>query len=104
MAPARAQLPRIRPLNTQIVPAWQGLEWQLPSGPEFHNLPLRYDPGLRVPDLLVDGQHRIGGYPGHSQFQEESGVMFGATLYRSEQAMGGAIRHPSLTNRQRALE
>jgi tRNA A-37 threonylcarbamoyl transferase component Bud32 len=71
-------------LNTRIVPLAQGLELRLPHADNvFHTCELRYDPSLQSADLWVDGTQRLVGYRGHTEFQEDRGVAFGAAPYKS---------------------
>jgi ribosomal protein S16 len=71
-------------LNTQIVPTLQGMEWRLPrDNTTYHKYELRFDPGLQTADLWVDGEKRVTRYPGHTQFQDDMGLFFGAGPYQS---------------------
>jgi len=54
----------------------------------FRHYDLRYETGLRNASLWIDGQQIASGYLGHTQFQEDWGVIFGANLYRGPRAMG----------------
>jgi hypothetical protein len=76
---------RVR-LNTQIVPTWEGLEVWVPGpNPAFHKYELRFDASLQTASLWIDGEKRLEGYRGHSQFQSPgSGVLFGTTPYRNQ--------------------
>jgi DNA-binding winged helix-turn-helix (wHTH) protein len=47
-----------------------------------HTYELRYDHTTRTASLWIDGQERASGYPGHHQYQENYGLMFGAITYR----------------------
>jgi hypothetical protein len=47
-----------------------------------HTYQLRYDHLSRTADLWIDGQLMASGYPGHHQFQEGLGLMFGAAIYQ----------------------
>jgi hypothetical protein len=46
-----------------------------------HTYELRYDHLSRTAELWIDGQRMASGYPGHHQFQEGLGLMFGAAVY-----------------------
>jgi hypothetical protein len=46
-----------------------------------HTYELRYDHLTRTASLWIDGQLMASGYRGHSQFQEDRGLMFGAAIY-----------------------
>jgi hypothetical protein len=75
-------------LNTQLVPTIQGQELRLPRmHPVYHKYELRFDPGLQIADLWVDGEKRLTGYRGHNQFQGVYGLMFGAALHKSDREM-----------------
>jgi tRNA A-37 threonylcarbamoyl transferase component Bud32 len=75
-------------LNTQLVPVVQGQELRIPrTQPTYHKYELRFDPGLRTASLWVDGERRLTGYRGHSQFQAPYGLMFGTAPYKSERGM-----------------
>jgi tRNA A-37 threonylcarbamoyl transferase component Bud32 len=76
-------------LNTQIVPAQQGLEFPIArKQPTFRRYELVYDPGLGSATLSVDGKRVLTGYRGHTQFQEDLGVFFGVALYGGARARG----------------
>jgi serine/threonine protein kinase len=69
-------------LNTQILPDQQGLEFSIPRHqPDYRRYEMAYDPGLSSAALWIDGRRVLVGYRGHSQFQEDFGVMFGAAFY-----------------------
>jgi DNA-binding winged helix-turn-helix (wHTH) protein len=46
-----------------------------------HTYELRYDHLSRTASLWIDGQLMASAYPGHHQFQEGLGLMFGAAIY-----------------------
>ena len=46
-----------------------------------HTYELRYDHLTRTASLWIDGQLRASGYPGHHQFQEDRGLLFGVAVY-----------------------
>lgn len=46
-----------------------------------HTYELRYDHLSRTASLWIDGQERASRYPGHRQFQQDLGVMFGVAIY-----------------------
>ena len=76
-------------LNTQIVPAPQGLEFSIPRKERaYRRYELVYDPGLGSAALWIDGARMPGKYGGHSQFQEDRGVTFGATIYGGPRGRG----------------
>ena len=75
-------------LQTQILPASQGFEILLPHEADaYHTYDLRYDPGLQVADLLIDGVRRLTGYRGHSQFQVDGDLLFGVAVFGSARAV-----------------
>jgi hypothetical protein len=72
-------------LQTQIVPVFQGLELFLPHVEgAYHRYELRYDPSLQSAALWVDGIKRLEQYRGHNQFQEDMGLYFGASPYKTD--------------------
>jgi serine/threonine protein kinase len=76
-------------LNTQILPSRQGIGVYLPRArPVFRQFELRYDPGLRSAGLWIDGKQAAAGYVGHSQFQDDWGLCFGAIVYASPHGTG----------------
>lgn len=75
-------------LDTQITPTIQGMDWRFPHNGAYHLYELRFDPGLRAADLWVDGEKRLAGYQGHSQFQGDGDVMFGAEAFKSSRGVG----------------
>jgi len=76
-------------LNTQVVPVLQGLAFSIPcKEPLYRRYELVFDPGLGSAVLSVDGTRVLANYRGHSQFQEDRGVVFGASLYGAPQARG----------------
>lgn len=76
-------------LNTQVVPDPEGLVYQIPrSRSGYRRYELVYDPGLASAVLSIDGKKVLRGYRGHSQFQEDWGVMFGACVYASPRGVG----------------
>jgi serine/threonine protein kinase len=75
-------------LQTQILPTSQGVDLLLPHDADaYHAYELRYDPGLQVADLWIDGVRRLTGYPGHSQFQVDGDLLFGVAVLGSAQAV-----------------
>ena len=75
-------------LNTQIVPVLQGLDLRIARAADvFYQCELRFDPGLQTADLWVNGEKRLAGYRGHTQFQEDKGLMFGAAPYKGARGM-----------------
>ena len=71
-------------LYTQIVPTFQGIDFPLPRVADaYHTYELRYDAGLGVADLWIDGARRLTGYRGHSQFQGDGDLIFGVGTYES---------------------
>jgi tRNA A-37 threonylcarbamoyl transferase component Bud32 len=79
-------------LNTQVVPTIQGMELRLPRGDAtYHKYELRFDPGLQSADLWVDGDRRLTGYRGHTQFQENMGLFFGAGPYKSVRGLASFV-------------
>ncbi len=76
-------------LNTQILPERHGLDFPIArKEPTFRRYELIYDPGLGSAMLSVDGMQVLTGYRGHTQFQEDLGVFFGAALYGGWRARG----------------
>jgi hypothetical protein len=76
-------------LSTQIFPERQGLDYPIPrKRPEYRRYELVYDPGLGSAALSIDGKSVLSGYRGHSQFQEDWGIEFGASLYASSRGVG----------------
>lgn len=73
-------------LQTQIVPDPRGIEIQQQPPKREHTYKLIYDPSLKSADLWIDNERRISGYRGHSQFLEDRGLLFGATVYKSDSA------------------
>jgi len=47
-----------------------------------HDYELRFDHVTQTASLWIDGQLRASGYRGHHQYQENYGLMFGASAYR----------------------
>jgi hypothetical protein len=76
-------------LNTQVIPVQEGLEFPIArKEPIFRRYELVYDAGLGSAMLWVDGKKVLAGYRGHTQFQEDFGVFFGAALYGGARARG----------------
>lgn len=75
-------------LLTQIIPNFRGLELQQSPPHAYHQYELVYDPVLKNADLLIDGQLRLRGYRGFSQYLEDRGLTFGAALYKSDRGSG----------------
>lgn len=75
-------------LQTQIVPDLRGMDFvQTPVG-QYHEYELVYDPNLKSADLWVDKELRLTGYPGFAQYQENRGLLFAASVYRTEHGSG----------------
>lgn len=71
-------------LQTQIIPDMRGLDFiQSPAG-QYHEYELIYDPQLKSADLWIDKERRLTGYVGHSQFQEENGLLFVGLVFNSD--------------------
>lgn len=79
----RAGVQDIVRLNTQVVPTMAGLEVPLLHDGAYHGYELRYDPGLQIADLWIDGTRRLTGYRGHTQFQGDGDMLFGAVAFKS---------------------
>lgn len=75
-------------LNTQLSPTMAGMQWRMPHDGVYHLYELRFDPGLQVADLWVDGERRLTGYRGHNQYQTDGDLLFGATAYKSKSGVG----------------
>jgi hypothetical protein len=56
---------------------------QSPTG-QYHEYELIYDPNLKSADLWVDKVRRLTGYRGHSQYQEDTGLIIAAGVYKSD--------------------
>lgn len=80
-------------LVTQIVPDMRGMDIELPHDDQYHTYELSYDPRLKTADLFVDGIRRLNDYGGHTQFQEDTGLLFASQVYGSEQ---GAATYKSV--------
>lgn len=81
---------RVR-LTTQLIPSFQGLETLVPDDGQYHDYELRFDNGQQMADLWIDGEKRLTGYRGVSDFQDRQddwGVAFGASIYKSERSEG----------------
>jgi tRNA A-37 threonylcarbamoyl transferase component Bud32 len=74
-------------LQTQIAPTFEGLDMRMPHDESYHRFELRYEPATRVAALWVDGEKRLSGYPGFSQFQGDGDIIFGVASYRSERGV-----------------
>jgi hypothetical protein len=75
-------------LYTQIVPTFQGIDFPLPRvANAYHSYELRYDAGLEMADLWIDGVKRLTGYRGHSQFQGDGDLIFGVGTYESSRGV-----------------
>jgi tRNA A-37 threonylcarbamoyl transferase component Bud32 len=72
-------------LITQLVPDMRGLDVELPRDDNYHTYELSYDPQLKTAELYVDGVRRLTGYRGHTQFQEDTGLLFSSHVYGSDQ-------------------
>jgi len=71
-------------LVRQIVPDFRGMELiQSPPG-QYHEYELIYDPRLKTADLWIDKERRLTGYLGHSQFQEDTGLLFRGAVFKSD--------------------
>jgi len=76
-------------LNTQLVPQRQGLDYAFPRDrPGYRRYELVYDPGLGTAALSIDGSRVLSGYRGHTQFQEDWGLVFGVAIYASARGVG----------------
>jgi hypothetical protein len=76
-------------LNTQILPDREGLEFAIARTESlYRRYELAYDPGLANATLWIDNKKTLTGYRGHSQFQEDLGLFFGAAVYASSRGMG----------------
>jgi hypothetical protein len=49
---------------------------------------LVYNPLQQTADLYIDGVKRISGYGGTTQFQENFGIIFGASVFNAENGVG----------------
>lgn len=58
---------------------------QSPPG-RCHEYELIYDPDLKTADLWIDKERRLTGYVGHSQFQEDTGLLIGGIVFKSDSA------------------
>ena len=79
-------------LTTQVLPSFQGLETQIVDDGQYHDYELRFDNGQQMADLWIDGEKRLTGYRGVSDFQDPQddwGVTFGASDYKSERSDSG---------------
>ena len=73
-------------LLRQIVPDVRGMEFiQSPPG-QYHEYELIYDPDQKTADLWIDKERRLTGYVGHSQFQEDTGLLLGGIVFKSDSA------------------
>jgi serine/threonine protein kinase len=76
-------------LPTQTIPSRQGIDIQLPRQvPSYRRYELNYDAGLGVAILWVDGKKLLGGYRGWTQFQDDFGLTFGASVLGSDRGVG----------------
>jgi serine/threonine protein kinase len=78
-------------LTTQVLPSFQGPEAQIRDDGQYHEYELRFDSGQQMADLWIDGVKRLTGYRGVSDFQDPQddwGVAFGASNYKSERSEG----------------
>jgi len=78
-------------LTTQVVPTFQGLETRIPDDGQNHEYELRYDNGRQTADLWIDGAKLLRDYRGVSDFQDPQddwGIAFGASNYKSERSEG----------------
>src|SRR5690606_4236934 len=72
-------------LVTEIVPQRRGLEIRETPVALYRTYELFYDPQLESAELWVDGVKRLTGYKGHTQFQEDTGLLFSSHVWRSVQ-------------------
>lgn len=71
-------------LVRQIVPDFRGIELiQSPPG-QYHEYELIYNPQLKTADLWIDKARRLTGYVGHRQFQEDTGLLFSGSVFKSD--------------------
>jgi hypothetical protein len=71
-------------LQTQILPIFQGLDYSSARRTaEYHQYEMRYDAGLQSAELWIDGKKVLSGYRGFSQFQDDMGLSFGVSVYKS---------------------
>lgn len=75
-------------LQTQIVPDLRGMDFVQTSPGQYHEYELVYDPNLKTADLWVDKELRLTGYPGHAQYQEDTGLLFSASVYKNDSGSG----------------
>ncbi len=75
-------------LQTQIVPDMRGMDFVQAPAAHYHEYELVYDPRLKSADLWVDGERRLTGYRGFSQYQENLGLIFSAFVYKSDRGSG----------------
>jgi hypothetical protein len=76
-------------LQTQIVPTTEGLDLRVPHiAGAYHRYELRYDPSLQAAALWIDGEKRLDNFRGLTQFQEDTGLFFGAGPFRSDRGAG----------------
>ena len=57
-----------------------------------HTYELHYDHVSKSASLWIDGKHVASGYTGHSQFQEDRGVLFGTSIYGNVQKSSMVFR------------
>ncbi len=70
-------------LTTQVVPDIRGLEVVQRPSRQYHTYELVYDPNLESVGLWIDGTLRISNYRGYSQYQDNTGLLFGTFAYKS---------------------
>jgi tRNA A-37 threonylcarbamoyl transferase component Bud32 len=76
-------------LQTRIVPTFEGLDLRMPHvAGAYHHYELRYDPSIQAATLWIDGVKRLESFRGLNQFQEDTGLFFGAGPYQSERGAG----------------
>lgn len=63
------------------------IDLRLPHADVFYECELRFDPGLQAADLWVNGEQRFVGYRGHTEFQDDMRLMFGAVPYKGGRGM-----------------
>lgn len=74
-------------LTTQSAPDFQGIDViQRPAG-HYHTYELVYDPHLESAVLWIDGEPRLKGYKGYSQYQDDTGLLFGSFAYKSPEGV-----------------
>jgi hypothetical protein len=75
-------------LPTSVIP-FVGIDYTLTDSPlGYHLYELVYNPLQQTADLYIDGVKRISGYGGTTQFQENFGIIFGASVFNAENGVG----------------